>query len=339
MKTLCCVQPGSLKYQDRMAPTPAPGRAIVRIKRIGICGTDLQAFKGEQPFFEYPRIMGHELSAEIVDANDAPGFQIGEAVTIIPYFHCGYCIACRSGKPNCCVTLQVCGVHMDGGMVEYLSVPHYALIGSRGLTYDQLALAEPLAIGAHAIARACVKENESVLVIGAGPIGLAVMEFAKVAGASLIAMDNNPSRLAFCRDLLKPEYCIGNEVKDTIAALREITDGDMPTIVIDATGNLQAINQGFQYIAHGGKYVLVGLQKKEIHLSHPEFHKREATLMSSRNATKADFETVLDSIASGKIDPLPFITHRSQFNEVKDQFANWLDPDRRVVKAMVEITS
>jgi len=339
MKVLCCVKPGVLEYQERVTPTPISGQSILRIQRIGICGTDLHAFEGTQPYFEYPRILGHELAAEIVDANGAPGFENGDAVTIIPYFNCGYCIACRSGKPNCCVTIQVCGVHMDGGMSAYLSVPHYALISSRGLSYDQLALAEPLAIGAHAIAKAGVKENDFVLIVGAGPIGLAVMEFAKIAGARLIVMDNNPSRLSFCKKLLNPDYCLGNDIADPIAALRDQTHGDMPSIVIDATGNLQAIDQGFQYMAHGGKYVLVGLQKKEIHFSHPEFHKREATLMSSRNATRADFEFVLASISSGKIDPLPFITHRTGFKDTASDFPGWLDPAQGVVKAMVRLDS
>ena len=339
MKVLCCTEPGSLQYQDRIEPMPASGRSILRIKRVGICGTDIHSYQGTQPFFQYPRILGHELSAEIADAGHAPGFQNGDPVTIIPYFHCGHCIACRSGKPNCCATLQVCGVHIDGGMVEYLSVPHDALMGSRGLSYDQLALAEPMAIGAHAVARAGIKENETVLVMGAGPIGLAVMQFASIAGARLIVMDNNPSRLAFCKNFIRPLYTLGNDTTDIIAALSEMTNGDMPSIVMDATGNLQAINQGFQYMSHGGRYVLVGLQKNEIHFSHPEFHRREATFMSSRNAIRADFEWVLDCMSSGRLNPLPLITHRSLFHQTRDQFPNWLDPAQGTVKAMVEIDS
>jgi 2-desacetyl-2-hydroxyethyl bacteriochlorophyllide A dehydrogenase len=335
MKVLCCTQPGSLQYQERKEPIPAPGRAILKIKRIGICGTDLHSYSGTQPFFEYPRILGHELSAEIVDAGYAAGFQNGDPVTIIPYFNCGLCIACRTGKTNCCASLQVCGVHMDGGMVEYLSVPHYALIGSEGLSYDQLALTEPMAIGAHAVTRAGINENDTVLVVGAGPIGLAVMQFARVAGARLIVMDNNPSRLTFCGNFIQPENSIGHDTTDIVATLREMTHGDMPSIVMDATGNQIAINQEFQFMAHGGKYILVGLQKNEIHFSHPEFHKREATLMSSRNATRSDFERVLDCISSGRIDPLPMITHRTQFDQTRDQFPNWLDPAKGTVKAMV----
>ena len=146
------------------------------VRRVGICGTDLHAFEGVQPFFEYPRILGHELAGDLVDMDKAPGFTIGEAVTIIPYFNCGVCIACRTGRPNCCVNIRVCGVHVDGGMVEYLRVPSSSLVHGEGMSYEQLALVEPLAIGAHSIRRAAVRPEEFVLVIGAGPIGLGVME-------------------------------------------------------------------------------------------------------------------------------------------------------------------
>src|SRR5882762_3533347 len=154
MKALVCIRPGELEYREMDAPLAKPGESIIKIRRIGICGTDLHAFEGTQPYFEYPRILGHELSGELVEFDDAPGFNIDERVTFIPYFNCGTCVACRSGKSNCCVNLKVCGVHIDGGMVEYLSVPSYSLVHGNGLGYDQLALVEPLAIGAHAIRRA-----------------------------------------------------------------------------------------------------------------------------------------------------------------------------------------
>jgi len=191
MKTLVCTEPGNFEYRTVREPALVPGHTIVKIKRIGICGTDLHAFEGTQPYFEYPRILGHELAGEIVEADGVTGFNEGEAVTIIPYFNCGICIACRSDKPNCCVDLKVCGVHIDGGMAEYLSVPSYSLVHSNGLSFDELALVEPLAIGAHGVERAGIKKGEFALVTGAGPIGMGVMEFAQVAGAKVIAMDVN----------------------------------------------------------------------------------------------------------------------------------------------------
>nr|WP_295928063.1 zinc-binding alcohol dehydrogenase family protein [uncultured Dyadobacter sp.] len=336
MEVLVCTTPGSFKYQQTEQPVATPGHTLIRIRRIGVCGTDLHAFEGTQPFFNYPRILGHELAGEIVE-KDAPGFQPGEAVTFVPYFNCGKCVACRNRKPNCCTSLKVSGVHIDGGMVEYLSVPSYSLVHGDGLSFDELALVEPLAIGAHGVGRADVRKGEMVLVVGAGPIGLGAMEFARIAGGNVIALDIHDGRLNFCRERIGVEHTINGLTENVRERLMEITNGDMPTVIIDATGNLRAINTAFGYLAHSGKYVLVGLQKGEISFSHPEFHKREATLMSSRNATRADFEHVIHSMKNGLVDPKTYITHRVAFGEVKKEFESWLDPANGVIKAMIEI--
>jgi|HubBroStandDraft_1064217.scaffolds.fasta_scaffold58741_2 2-desacetyl-2-hydroxyethyl bacteriochlorophyllide A dehydrogenase len=334
MKALVCIKPGELEYREMDAPLGRPGQAIIKIRRIGICGTDLHAFEGTQPYFEYPRILGHELAGDLVDLDRAPGFAPGDAVTVIPYFNCGTCIACRRGKPNCCVTLKVCGVHIDGGMVDYLSVPSASLLHGNGLSYDQLALVEPLAIGAHAIRRAAVEVGEFVLVVGAGPIGLGTMEAARIAGGEVIVMDINEGRLRFCRERLQVLHTVlaGDGAME---AIKHITHGEMPTVVVDATGNRRAIDGGFCYLAHGGRYVLVGLQKGEVTFSHPEFHKREGTLMSSRNATREDFDSVMENMKKKLIDPTVYITNRVAFGEVRAEFASWLDPAGGVIKAMV----
>lgn len=335
MKTLVCIAPGQLEYIEGEKPLLQTGYSLLKIKRIGICGTDLHAYEGTQPYFEYPRILGHELSAEFIEG-DAEGFFPGEAVTIIPYFNCGKCIACRSGKTNCCVQMNVCGVHQHGGMVEYLSVPSYSLLHGEGLGFDELVLVEPLAIGAHGVRRAGIQKGEFVLVIGAGPIGLGIIEFARIEGANVIAMDINEQRLNFCTEKLGMTHTINPVKDDVLKRLSEITNGDMPTVVIDATGSLKAINKGFDYMAHGARYVLVGLQKGEINILHPEFHKREATLMSSRNATKLDFEHVINCIKKGMVDPSIYITHTVSFEQVKDDFVKWLDPEYGVIKAMIK---
>jgi 2-desacetyl-2-hydroxyethyl bacteriochlorophyllide A dehydrogenase len=337
MNTLVCTTPGSFEYELQEKPELVKDSAIIKIKRIGICGTDLHAFKGTQPYFSYPRILGHELSGELIEFDNAPGFTVGEKVTFVPYFNCGSCIACRTGKPNCCVNIKVCGVHVDGGMVEYLRVPSYALVHSRGLSYDELALIEPLAIGAHGVSRANVKPGEFVLVTGAGPIGLGTMEFARIAGGKVIAMDVDNGRLQFCKDHLNIEYTINPKTEDAVERLRVKTNGDMASVVIDATGNLGAINNGINYLAHGGRYVLIGLQKEAFSFSHPEFHKRESTLMSSRNASRDDFEFVIDCMKKGLVNAKNYITHRAGFNQVKDEFEKWLDPANGVIKAMVDV--
>jgi 2-desacetyl-2-hydroxyethyl bacteriochlorophyllide A dehydrogenase len=336
MKTLICTTPLQLDYTNTPLPIAGIGETLLMIKRIGICGTDLHAFEGTQPYFSYPRILGHELAAEIV-TTDAAGFSVGEAVTFIPYFYCGKCVACKMGKTNCCVTINVCGVHSDGGMRAYLTVPSYSLVHGEGLSFDELALVEPLAIGAHGVRRAAITAGEYVLVIGAGPIGLGTMEFARIAGAKVIAMDINEDRLQFCREKLAIEFVINPANEDALEQLKIITQGDMPTVVMDATGSLGAINNGFKYLSHGGKYILIGLQKGEISFSHPEFHKRESTLMSSRNATRVDFEWVIESMKKGWVNPATYITHRVKFDAVKENFESWLKPSTGVIKAMIEL--
>ena len=333
MKALFCMEPGQFAYQDIAATTAAEGQALLRVRRIGICGTDLHAYEGTQPFFNYPRVLGHELALEVIEA---PGFTPGEQVTIIPYFNCGTCIACKNGKPNCCVRMQVFGVHIDGGMKEVVAVPADKVLHGQNLSLDELALVEPLAIGAHGLRRAALTSGEFVLVVGAGPIGLGIIALAQLAGGRVIVVDVNEDRLEFCRERLGVQHTV-HAKEDVVQRLADITNNDMPTVVMDATGNLGAINTAFQYLAHGGRYVLVGLQKENISFSHPEFHKREATLLSSRNATTADFEWVIENMRNKKLDPAVFITHRTHFDEVGNMFAEWLKPANKVIKAMVEL--
>ena len=334
MKALVCTTPRQFDYINTEMPAPAKGETLLKIERIGICGTDLHAFEGTQPYFNYPRILGHEVAATILETK-AVGFTAGDKVTIIPYMHCGNCIACNSGKNNCCVNMRVFGVHIDGGMREFVTVPNHALLKSEGLSIDELGLVEPLAIGAHAVNRAAVTKGEFVLVIGAGPIGLGIAQFARIAGAHVIVVDVNDDRLQFCSTNVGVEHTINPLKQDVMEALKLITSNNMPTVVMDATGNLKAINNAFAYLAHGGRYVLVGLQKEQISFSHPEFHKREATLMSSRNANVSDFEHVMESIKNGLVQPANYITHKVAFDEVATQFESLLDPNSKVVKAVV----
>ncbi|MEY3946171.1 MAG: hypothetical protein RJB03_877 [Bacteroidota bacterium] len=334
MKTLVCKNPGHFSYQETDHPVPKKGFSVIKIKRVGICGTDLHAFEGTQPFFSYPRVLGHELAAEF-EEGDAPGFQKGDPLTVIPYIHCGSCIACRQGKTNCCSSLKVLGVHVDGGMSEYFLAPNELLLKGDGLPIDALALVEPLCIGYHAVQRSAIQPSESALVIGAGPIGFGLMLFLKAKGVKVVGMDINHDRLEFCHTHLQMDGMVDPKDEDHFDKIKVLTSGEMPAVVFDATGNGKAINNAFRYLSHAGKYVLVGLQLGDISFSHPEFHKREATLMSSRNATQHDFLEVMDMIRQKKIDPLCMITHRLRFDEVEKSFDQLMDPAQQVVKAMV----
>ncbi|THF73464.1 zinc-binding alcohol dehydrogenase family protein [Cohnella fermenti] len=322
---------------DLPEPEEREGEAIVAIRRIGICGTDLHAYKGNQPFFSYPRVLGHELAGiiEKVGVNEE-GFAAGDLVSIIPYLHCGECVACRRGQTNCCTAMKVMGVHVDGGMRERISVPVSHLVRAEGLTADQAAVVEPLAIGAHAVRRSGAVAGETVLVIGAGPIGLGVMAFAKVAGARVIAMDVNEERLRFCTDWARVDATV-NALEQPKEKLAELTGGDYPTIVFDATGNARSMGAAVGYVAHGGSLVYVGLVKGDIAFDDSEFHKRELTLMGSRNATKMDFAHVLDTIRTGAVDLDRYITHRAPFAEMIERFDGWLKPEAKVIKAILEL--
>ena len=337
MKALICISPGEFAYQDLHQPDEQEDYAIIKIKKIGVCGTDLHAYEGTQPYFSYPRILGHELSGEIYSIGKGNGFEEGEHITILPYFNCGKCQSCLKGKTNCCTSLNVYGVHIDGGMREFVSVPVRFLVKSQGLSLESLALVEPLAIGAHSIIRAGIKPGETALVVGIGPIGLGIAEFAKIAGAKVILLDVNDFRLEFARKNSSADLVLNAKDKDVVTLIRERTYGNMPDVVLDATGSLNAINNNFTFMSHGGKYILVGLQKENISFSHPEFHKREGTLMSSRNATAKDFDFVISCIKNGSITPEKFITHQVMFGDVKSEFSSWLKPETGVIKAMISL--
>ncbi|MDQ0878560.1 2-desacetyl-2-hydroxyethyl bacteriochlorophyllide A dehydrogenase [Paenibacillus sp. V4I3] len=337
MKAIICEQIEKFKLVEVQEPSLRAGEAIVRIKRIGICGTDLHAYKGNQPFFSYPRILGHELAGYIEQiAEGVTGLKVGDQVSIVPYMHCGTCIACRNGKTNCCTDMKVLGVHIDGGMRELIALPVSHLIKTDGLTLDQAAMLEPLSIGAHAVRRSELRAGENVLVIGAGPIGLGVMILAKQLGANVTAMDINDERLAFCCDWAGIDHTINalQQPKEQLAAL---TNGEYPTVVFDATGNARSMTESFGLAAHGGKLVYVGLVKADITFHDPDFHKRELTLMSSRNATMEDFDTVSAAMQDGIIDIERYITHRATFESMIGQFETWLKPESKVIKAIVSL--
>jgi len=337
MRTIVCEEPNRLVWKETETPVRQPGEALVRIRRIGICGTDLHAYRGNQPYFEYPRILGHELSAEIVETPDnAAELEPGDIVTIMPYIECGICVACRAGKTNCCTSMSVLGVHQDGGMREYMTVPADHLLKTEGLSLEQTAVIECFSIGAHAVRRAALQPEEFALVIGAGPIGLGVMKFAKLAGARVIAMDINEERLQYCRTWAPADFTV-NAKDDPLKAIEAITGGDFPTAVFDATGNAKSMENALQYVAHGGRLVYVGLVKANISFSDPEFHKREMSILSSRNASRVDFKHVINSIRAGSIDTDSFVTHRVPFDEMIGAYETWLKPETGVIKAMVEL--
>ncbi|HXT60118.1 MAG TPA: zinc-binding alcohol dehydrogenase family protein [Pirellulales bacterium] len=316
---------------------PAPGEALVRVHNVGICGTDIGGYLGKMPFFSYPRIPGHELGVEVLEvAADVTNVKPGDRCSVEPYINCQKCYACLRGHTNCCEKHQTLGVHCDGGLRPRFLVPARKLHISRKLAFEQLALVETLAIGCHAIDRAAPTSDESCLIIGAGPIGLATLEFAKLTGAKIIMLDVNEQRLEFCRRVMGVQHTI--LLSDKLEQeLRELTDGHLPDVVIDATGNSGSMSAAFGLITHAGRLVFVGITTDEVRFRHPVFHKAEGTLLCSRNALSKDFARIISLIEDGRLDTGPWITHRTQFDELIDVFPSYTLPETGVIKAVVEI--
>jgi len=335
MQTLILTKPGELVLADTLEPAaPGAGEARVRVRCSGVCGTDLHAFAGNQPFFTYPRIPGHELGVEVVAVGAAvTNVRAGDHCAVEPYLSCGHCIACRRGRTNCCETLRVLGVHVDGGWRDEIIVPAAKLHASAKLTFEQLALVETLGIGAHAVARSAPEQGESTLVVGAGPIGLAVAQFAVEAGARVTVLDVSESRRAFAAGWLGVNALEARGL--TADGLRAALGGELPTLVFDATGNPAAMRQAFLWPAQGGRIVMASLVQGEIAFDDPNFHRRELTVHATRNSTAVEFRRIIGLIESGKIDTKPWVTHRAPLADVPKIFASWTRPETGVIKAMI----
>lgn len=321
-------------------PPPGPGEALVRVRRVGICGTDLGGYLGKMPFFSYPRIPGHELGVEVIAVGaGVANVKPGDRCAVECYLNCQQCYSCRRGFTNCCESNQTLGVMCDGGLTERIVLPARKLHLASKLSPDQCALVETLAIGCHAVDRANPQPGENVLIVGAGPIGLSALEFVKLSGARPIVMDIAEARLAFVREKMGvPDAIVVKVDESDIAGVSEMTGGQFADVVIDATGNNQSMVRAMEFAAFGGRVVYVGITQQNLEFPHAPFlHRRELTLMASRNALSRDFARIIQLIGDGKIDTRPWITHHASFEEVPDAFPGWLKPESGVIKAVVHV--
>jgi alcohol dehydrogenase len=321
------------------APAPQAGEALVRVQRVGICGSDYSGYLGQMPFYSYPRIPGHELGVEVLAVGEGvTNVKRGDRCAVEPYLNCQRCLACRRGGSNCCENLQVLGVHTDGGLRPRLVLPARKLHPSAKLAPEQLALVETLAIGCHAVNRGNPQAGDNVVVIGAGPIGLSVLQFVKLAGARVIVVDLSEQRLEFCRRSMGVEHTVvAKGLGPTLEAVRELTHGELGAVVFDATGNHQCMSEAINLVAFTGRLVFVGITTRELSFEHPLMHRRELTLLASRNALPGDFTRLIQIIEAGQIDTRPWITHEAGFTEMIAEFPNWLKPASGVIKAVVRV--
>ena len=332
---LICSRPGTLELVQLPAPSAQPDTALVRPSRVGVCGTDYHIYEGKHPFLQYPRVMGHELAVRIVEVPGGAGFSPGETCVVNPYISCGDCIACRAGRPNCCVAISVLGVHRDGGMAELLAVPVTNLVRADGLSADACACVEFLAIGAHAVRRASVGRGDNVLVVGTGPIGLGAALFATLSGARVTVQDRDAERAEAAQSLIGATAISASDAIDEAGRASALGDGF--DVVFDATGNPAAMEKGFDLVAHAGRYVLVSVVTDSITFRDPDFHRKEMTLFASRNATTEDFARVIAAIGEGRVPVERLITHRTSLEEAARDIPHWATDKTGLVKAVIEI--
>ena len=341
MKAIQLEKPQSFRTIDIAEPSaPGAGEVLVRVHRIGICGTDISGYLGKMPFFSYPRIPGHELGVEVLAIGaGVTNVKPGDRCSVEPYMNCGQCFPCRQGSTNCCENLKVIGVMMDGGMTEKILLPARKLHPANRLTSDQCALVETLAIGCHAVNRGHPVAGENVLVIGAGPIGLSVIEFAKLSGAKTIVMDLNEQRLEFVRQKMGvPDTILSKGDGSELETLKQMTGGQLAQVVIDATGSNKSMSHALTCCGFTGRLVYVGITQAELTFPHaPVMHRRELTIMGSRNALPPDFTRIIKLIEDGQIDTHPWITHQANFDELIAVFPSWLKPETGVIKAVVTV--
>jgi 2-desacetyl-2-hydroxyethyl bacteriochlorophyllide A dehydrogenase len=334
MDVVICDAPGQLTLARRPIPVRASHEVLIRVRRVGICGTDMHIFRGTQPYLTYPRVMGHELAGEVAEAPTGSKLQPGDAVCVMPYLSCGRCAACRKSRPNCCMNIRVLGVHCDGGLAEYLAVAESFVCKAEGVTLDEAAMIEFLAIGAHAVRRVTMQPDSRVLVVGAGPIGIAAALFSMLSGASVTALDGRADRLGFCREVLGANILANDE--HTEERLLQLSDGELFDVVFDATGDSRAMEAGFSYVSHGGSYVFLSIVNGQIAFDDPDFHRRELTLLGSRNATLQDFECVIQAMRDGRVPTKALNTHRVQLAELAEALPTWMSPSAGTIKGIVE---
>ncbi len=333
MRAISCAEPGRLELIEVEAPQLRDGAVRVGIRNIGICGTDYHIFDGHFPYFDYPRIIGHELSGVVLDPNGSTRLKQGDLVVINPYLNCGACPACLEGKANCCETLKVLGVHTDGGMADELVLPEGNLYSAEGLKPRDAAMVEFLAIGAHAVRRTELRRGDRVLVVGAGPIGLGVAFFARIAGADVTLLDTSPDKLRAAGGMGFRALGTSEAGQAELSAIRKSGF----EAVFDATGSIAAMNRSIEHVRNGGAYTLVGVIKGDLVFSDPEVHRRELTIRASRNATREDFEHVMASMREGLIPTDQLATHASDLERVREDLPRWAKAREGLIKAIVSV--
>jgi 2-desacetyl-2-hydroxyethyl bacteriochlorophyllide A dehydrogenase len=337
MKAVVLSRPGVLELVDAPEPaTLAPTEVLVATRRVGLCGTDYHAFAGNQNFFTYPRVLGHELAVEVVEVGaQVRNVRLGDRCAVLPYLVCTECFACRRGRTNCCEQLDVLGVTVDGGMRERFVVPAEALYTCPGLDLDALALVETLGIGWHAVWRADAQPDQFALVVGAGPIGLAVGQALRHRRTRVVMTDISEPRLTAAAGSLAVETAAAGD--GLAERLRELGDGELPSLVFDATGNRRSMESSLLLVGFSGSLILVGHTTGPLTFENPILHRREVTILASRNARAVDWSQLLPLVESGALDASAWIGRRTTLDGVAEHLGEWGRSAGAVLKAIVDV--
>jgi L-gulonate 5-dehydrogenase len=331
------IAPHDARIQDADPPRPGPGEALVRVERVGICGSDLHLYHGRHPYASYPRIQGHEAAGIVVDlgADVGDAVAVGQRVAIEPLIACGECYPCRIGRRNCCVRLQVLGAHVDGCFREYVALPSSMLYAAGDLTAEEAALAEPVSIGVQAVHRGEIAAGERVAIFGAGPIGAAVALAALDRGARVLAVDRLPARLRLM-ERLGVERAIVADEEDVAAAVAAWTDGEGPAVAVDAVGAPAVIRQCCALVASAGRVVVIGLSEQDVSLPVIDFTRKEMTILGSRN-NAGRFAEAVDLVARSRQRIGAMVTHRYPLDAMPEAIQFAAGHPGEVEKVMIEV--
>lgn len=335
MKVVHIDEPGSIKIIEKPIPATKAGEALLKIKYCGICGSDIATYTGNQPFATYPRIPGHEFSAEIVEIEENDqGLKKGMIVAANPYFNCGECYPCEKGKVNCCESNETMGVQRDGSFAEYITMPIERIYHGHGLDSKILALIEPFTIGYHAANRGDIQPGENVLVLGAGAIGTFAMLSAKLKGAKVYIADFITARLDKAL-LVGADGVINLGKEDLLERVDEITNGNGMDTVMEAVGIPKSFLNAIDAVAFGGKIALIGNGSKEVTFNHSILLKKEIDVYGSRNSLN-DFEPLINFVKSEQIDISSIITNVYNFEDSVDAFKDLLDNPNNKLKTIIK---
>ncbi|MFQ9509881.1 MAG: zinc-binding alcohol dehydrogenase family protein [Lachnospiraceae bacterium] len=339
MKTVLITNPHNITVTDTPMPEVKKGEALLQIMYCGICGADVASYTGNQPFTTYPRIPGHEFSAKIVSVpENNRGLKPGDIVTANPYFNCGSCYSCERGHVNCCTDNQTMGVQRDGSFCEYVAMPVERIFHGKGLSAKQLALIEPFSIGYHAMSRVPMKPTDKVLIVGSGPIGLFALISAKLRGATVYVTDLLEGRLEHAK-IYGADGVIDSGKVDLIEVTQEITKGNGFDVCVEACGLSATFLSCIECAAFAGSIVLIGNGKRETTFNHSILLKKELNVFGSRNSYSADFRSLIDLVAAGRVDVMKMVSDIYPIDQADAAFRALSENSGNLMKVLVEITA